>query len=40
LTYPGAPVVPAMGKITLDARDMLIGGVDNWGSQSWRCSAY
>jgi glycine reductase len=40
LTYPGAPVVPAMGKITLDARDMLIGGVDNWGSQSWRCHAY
>ena len=40
LTYPGAPVVPAMGKITLDARDMLIGGVDNWGSQAWRCNAY
>jgi Glycine/sarcosine/betaine reductase component B subunits len=40
LTYPGAPVVPAMGKITLDARDMLIGGVDNWGRQSWRCHAY
>ena len=40
LTYPGAPVVPAMGKITLDARDMLIGGVDNWGSQNWRCNAY
>lgn len=40
LTYPGAPVVPAMGEITLDARDMLIGGVDNWGSQSWRCNAY
>ncbi|HEX6175178.1 MAG TPA: glycine/sarcosine/betaine reductase component B subunit [Candidatus Binatia bacterium] len=40
LTYPGAPVVPAMGEITLDARDMLIGGVDNWGRQSWRCNAY
>jgi len=40
LTYPGAPVVPAMGKITLDARDMLIGGIDNWGSQNWRCNAY
>jgi sarcosine reductase len=40
LTYPGAPVVPAIGEITLDARDMLIGGVDNWGSQSWRCNAY
>jgi hypothetical protein len=40
LTYPGAPVVPAMGKITLDARDMLIGGVDNWGSQNWICNGY
>ena len=40
LTYPGAPVVPAIGKITLDARDMLIGGIDNWGSQNWICNAY
>jgi glycine reductase len=40
LTYPGAPVVDAKSKITLDARDMLIGGVDNWGSQSWVCRAY
>jgi glycine reductase len=40
LTYPGAPVVPAMGKITLDARDMLVGGVDNWGSQNWICNGY
>jgi Glycine/sarcosine/betaine reductase component B subunits len=40
LTYPGAPIVSAMDKITLDARDMLIGGVDNWGSQSWLCNVY
>ncbi len=40
LTYPGAPVVPAMGNLTLDARDMLIGGIDNWGSQNWICNAY
>jgi glycine reductase complex component B subunit alpha and beta len=40
LTYPGAPLVPAMGSITLDARDMLIGGIDNWGSQNWMCNAY
>lgn len=40
LTYPGAPVVDAKSKITLDARDMLIGGVDNWGSQSWMCRGY
>jgi hypothetical protein len=29
-----------MGKIVLDARDMLIGGIDNWGSQNWICNAY
>jgi len=40
LTYPGAPVVEARGKLTLDARDMLIGGVDNWGGQSLTCRAY
>jgi glycine reductase complex component B subunit alpha and beta len=40
LSYPGAPVVAANGRLTLDARDMLIGGVDNWGSQSWTCKAY
>jgi glycine reductase complex component B subunit alpha and beta len=40
LNYPGAPVVNAAENLTLDARDMLIGGVDNWGSQSWTCKAY
>jgi len=40
LTYPGAPVVEARGRLTLDARDMVIGGVDNWGGQSWTCRAY
>ena len=40
LSYPGAPVVPAGGPLSLDARDMLIGSVDNWGGQSWICRAY
>lgn len=40
LSYPGALVVPAQGPLTLDARDMVIGGVDNWGRQSWTCKAY
>ena len=40
LSYPGAPVVEAKGKLTLDARDMLIGGVDNWGGETWQCAAY
>jgi glycine reductase len=40
LTYPGAPVADAGANLVLDARDMLIGGVDNWGSGSWTCRAY
>ena len=40
LNYPGAPVVRAQGSVTLDARDMIIGGVDIWGMQSWSCKAY
>lgn len=40
LSYPGAPVVPAKNGLTLDARDMIIGGVDNWGRQTWTCRAY
>jgi sarcosine reductase len=40
LTYPGAPLAEGLEKLTLDARDMLIGGVDNWGAQTWTCSRY
>ncbi|MBI1994292.1 MAG: hypothetical protein HYS67_07780 [Deltaproteobacteria bacterium] len=40
LNYPGAPVVRAQGPVTLDARDMIIGGVDIWGMQSWSCKDY
>ncbi|MBI4522612.1 MAG: hypothetical protein HY695_02235 [Deltaproteobacteria bacterium] len=40
LSYPGAPVARALGPLTLDARDMVIGGVDNWGRLSWTCNAY
>ncbi|HXG52261.1 MAG TPA: glycine/sarcosine/betaine reductase component B subunit [candidate division Zixibacteria bacterium] len=40
LSYPGAPVVAALGELTLDARDMVVGGVDNWGTESWTCRAY
>ncbi len=39
LSYPGAPIAPALGSMQLDARDMVIGGVDNWGRQSWTCKA-
>jgi glycine reductase len=40
LSYPGAPLAEAKGEIVLDARDMLIGGIDNWGRQSWCCEVY
>ncbi|MGE5819070.1 MAG: glycine/sarcosine/betaine reductase component B subunit [Deltaproteobacteria bacterium] len=40
LNYPGAPVVPAQDPVTLDAWDMVIGGVDIWGMQSWSCKDY
>jgi len=40
LNYPGAPVVPAKGSIRLDALDMIAGGADIWGAQSWTCKAY
>jgi glycine reductase len=39
-SYPGAPVVSARGSVTLDARDLIIGGVDIWGGQSSTCRAY
>jgi glycine reductase len=40
LSYPGAPVVDAAQPLAFDARDMVIGGVDNWGKESWSCAAY
>jgi glycine reductase complex component B subunit alpha and beta len=40
LSYPGAPLASARGAITLDARDMIIGGVDNWGGGHWTCTGW
>ena len=40
LSYPGAPSTPARAALTLDARDMIIGGVDNWGRRDWTCAPY
>ncbi|MBM4296926.1 MAG: hypothetical protein FJ143_04225 [Deltaproteobacteria bacterium] len=40
LTYPGAPKTPARARFTLDARDMIAGGVDNWGSGVWVCELF
>jgi glycine reductase len=40
LSYPGAPLTAARGPFTLDARDMIVGGVDYWGRSDWNCTAY
>ncbi len=40
LSYPGAPTTPARSALTLDARDLIIGGVDNWGRGTWTCQAF
>jgi glycine reductase len=40
LTYPGAPSTPASAALTLDARDMIIGGVDIWGGDAIKCEAF
>ncbi len=39
LSYPGAPVVPGNKPISLDALDMIVGGVDIWGVQNLLCRA-
>ena len=40
LTYPGAPSSAATGRLALDARDMIIGGVDIWGGTAIKCEAF
>ena len=40
LSYPGAPMTDARGSLVLDARDMIAGGVDNWGRENWLCNLY
>ncbi len=40
LSYPGAPRAPAHGPLSFDSRDLVIGGIDIWGKDSWTCKAY
>jgi len=40
LNYPGAPLFPARGPLSLDALDMIIGGVDLWGLQAFSCMEF
>ncbi len=38
--FPGALAVPATDSMELEGRDVIIGGADLWGQQSWRCEEY
>jgi hypothetical protein len=38
--FPGAPPISARGALALEARDVMIGGADIWGSGSSRCEEY
>jgi glycine reductase len=40
LSYPGVPASPARGALSLEARDVIIGGADIWGEQGWVCRDY
>jgi len=40
LSYPGVPASPARGALSLEGRDVIIGGGDIWGEQRWVCSDY
>ncbi|MFQ5850113.1 MAG: glycine/sarcosine/betaine reductase component B subunit, partial [Candidatus Binatia bacterium] len=39
MEYPGAPRVTAREPLNLDARDLIIGGIDLWGRSTLTCRA-
>ncbi len=38
--FPGAAPVSARGRLSLETRDVMIGGADLWGSGSYLCREY
>ena len=38
--FPGAPRIAAREPLALEARDVIIGGADIWGSGQFRCEEY
>jgi glycine reductase len=38
--FPGAAPVSARSALTLEARDVMIGGADIWGQGKWKCVEY
>lgn len=40
INYPGAPYVAAGEPLTLEARDVVAGGIDIWGGSDYFCRPY
>jgi hypothetical protein len=38
--FPGAALVSARGPLSLEARDVIMGGADIWGQSVWQCAEY
>jgi sarcosine reductase len=38
--FPGAAPVPARDALSLEARDVMMGGADIWGQGNWKCAEY
>jgi len=38
--FPGAAPVPARGALSLEARDVMMGGADIWGQGKFRCAEF
>jgi len=38
--FPGAAPVAARGALSLEARDVMIGGADIWGQGNWQCAGF
>ena len=38
--FPGAGSVPASGALSLEARDVMMGGADIWGESRFRCEEF
>jgi hypothetical protein len=38
--FPGAAPVSARGPLSLEARDVIMGGADIWGQGVWQCAEY
>ena len=40
MEFPGAPRISAKDPLSLDARDLIMGGIDIWGGGNLTCRAF